>query len=465
MDWRSNYTERKTREPRQEYGAHCAPFLAFYKSLQEMSGDKVLRPVTVDYSSASARPTLREIMDERRYGKTAEPNGHLMKTYQEEPSQYHYQPVRQEAYKSSNNHCCHCQIPPHVEQIVSSRTHSMSRFPEGAFQYSTRHNQVAHDQSYSSQTPTYNHISVTRTVDEFDDRTSRRNQPRNSNQHSLSPAFKSKLDKHIEMDIDGPSPRGKSPVPTSKNSMGQPSQNKPSDSSTIAELSRLLVEKAEEAEAASLQFKTLEDLVKRLHASLKDEKERNQVLEDELIRLSRHQEKLEPTPGLEAIEKKYRELKLMIDQTNAAQENMKVFENGLHDCFDLFTGIFEAIVMNRNQKSVGYEAIQNKIMVFFEAHNILIGKFGYQEKLISILKAYKSQQSTENKKKQLDFSPVRLEQRLDENKENSYLNCMNRTPNSKKVSRKLQPFQNERVSTDRESDLDDTITNYDFRLH
>jgi hypothetical protein len=205
--------------------------------------------------------------------------------------------------------------------------------------------------------------------------------------------------------------------------------------------------------------------VKRLHSSLKDEKERNQVLEDELIRLSRQQEKLEPAPGLEAIEKKYRELKLMIDQTNAAQENMKVFENGLHDCFDLFTGIFEAIVMNRNQKSVGYEVIQNKIMVFFEAHNILIGKFGYQEKLISILKAYKSQQSTENKKKQLDFSPVRLEQRLDENKENSYLNCMNRTPNSKKVIRKLQPFQNERVSTDRESDLDDTITNYDFRLH
>jgi hypothetical protein len=66
--------------------------------------------------------------------------------------------------------------------------------------------------------------------------------------------------------------------------------------------------------------------------------------------------------------------------------------------------------MNRDSKAAAFEIIQQKIMAFFHAQSVLIGKFGYQERLVSVLKAYQSKHSTADKKRHLQ--PTTFEKRL-----------------------------------------------------
>ena len=124
--------------------------------------------------------------------------------------------------------------------------------------------------------------------------------------------------------------------------------------------------------------------------------------------------------------------------------------------------------MNKNQKSLGYEAVQKKIMCFFENHNSLITKFGYQEKLIAILKAYQSQQSTADKRKNILNSPLRVDRKLVESgKENTSPNIIHQIPISN-YSRKLMVDDKGSSGSKhkvKHVDMSDSMTDYDFQLH
>jgi len=179
-------------------------------------------------------------------------------------------------------------------------------------------------------------------------------------------------------------------------------------------LSAKLADKTRECEESKQRFNKLEGLARQLHQSWLDEQARSRRLEEELILKS--QEKKQPAENqesLRAIEKKYEELKHMIEKAGINKKGLmkiEVYESSLRASFELFSETFEAIVLSRESKAAAFEIIQQKIMTFFHAQSVLIAKFGYQERLVSVLKAYQSKQSTADKKRQLQ--PSSFEKRL-----------------------------------------------------
>ena len=176
----------------------------------------------------------------------------------------------------------------------------------------------------------------------------------------------------------------------------------------VETLNGLLAEKTKECEEAKKRFQKLEVLARQLHSSWQEEQLRTRRLEEELILKS--QEKNRPdesSENLKAIEKKYHELKMIIERsgiTKKGLEKLDVYESGLKDSFELFSEIFEAVVLIRNSKSSALEIIQQKIMSFFHQQSSLIKKFGFQEKLVSTLRANQSKNSTADKQKKLSYS-------------------------------------------------------------
>lgn len=278
----------------------------------------------------------------------------------------------------------------------------------------------------------------------------------------------SRFNSKTRPEAEGPSPRSMSPVPTRLNKDELKTSHErliASSQKKIDELKRELEYKTEEVRAATEQFDAMEAMIRRLHEALQEEKERNRHLEEELINVSRGVQargKSSSSSNLDAIEKKYRELKVFVEKTNLSNESKsKTYENNLSDCFELFAGIFESIVMNKHQKNQAYEEVQNKIMSFFENHNALIAKFGYQEKLIQVLREYQLRKSASSKKLATkDFNPRRLDQRFDqEDKENlARLRHHALQPDDGKYhQQQVARFSNE-------LDSSDSLTNYELQL-
>lgn len=200
----------------------------------------------------------------------------------------------------------------------------------------------------------------------------------------------------------------------------------------------------------------MEAMIRRLHTALQAEMSRASRLEEELIARSREA----PSRNIEAIEKKYRELKARVEKADlATAAKVRSLEATLVDCFDLFTAIFESIVENKHHKSQAYDDAHRLMMEFFDRHNGVMGQLGYQEKLIQILQTYQLRKSASSKKKRDGWpSPTtRLEAKfVHEDKEN--------------VGRTRAPFRPIQQTSDlqrfsAELDSNDSLSNYDFQLH
>lgn len=441
--WNAYESNRST-----QYNDHCAPFLNYFQSNQSNLTHNTLPELKTDYLERTLSfPTKAGIISKLSVKKgTNVTPPRVEQQYLTVPDKAVIRPDMQ--YMSVQNHCC-CHQQSHQNYDQSNHNQACmislnSRLP------SDRH-QV---QRISSR----QHLPT----DNTDDASV-------ISHHDNERQPSAKLRSRDRRDLDGPSPRSMSPVPTRLSRDDKRTREErelASAQQEIEQLKRELNLKTEEAEAAAQQFDSMEAMIRKLHDALKSEKGRTRSLEQELLKISQATGNNSPASrsNLEVIEKKYKELKAFIEKTGISSGklgNLKVYEQGLIDCFELFTGIFESIVINKNQKSIGYESVQNLIMIFFERQNTLIQKFGYQEKLIGVLKAYKSRQTTANKISHSDLSPVRLEQRLIEaNKEN--WNMGNR-PSRSYINSEQRYSQSSSKELDH-LDSSDSITNYDFQL-
>jgi hypothetical protein len=178
-------------------------------------------------------------------------------------------------------------------------------------------------------------------------------------------------------------------------------------------LAAKLADKSRECEEAKQRFGKLEGLARQLHQSWIDEQARSRRLEEELILKSQEKQRPENQESLRAIEKKYEELKLLIEKSAGGKKGfakLELYEASLRASFELFSETFEAIVMSRDSKAAACEAIQQKIMAFFHAQSVMIAKLGYHERLVAVLKAYQSRHSTADKRRPLQ--PSSFEKRL-----------------------------------------------------
>jgi len=170
-------------------------------------------------------------------------------------------------------------------------------------------------------------------------------------------------------------------------------------------LAAKLVDKGKECEALVLQVRKIESLARDLHGSWTEELNKNKVLEEELIRRNRGEfgndsNGVAEKKRLQKIEKKYEELKNIVEKSGILKggqsgARIDVLESAVVNCLELYTHIFESIVMHPDKKA-SIEIVQKEIMKFFDKQHALISKFGYENKLASILKLYRNKEAHHN---------------------------------------------------------------------
>ena len=224
----------------------------------------------------------------------------------------------------------------------------------------------------------------------------------------------------LDEEVYEPIPRTKSPTPI---------EREQSDSqfvihqeyvsilrNKVEQYSQKLKEKTKEFDEMAVQFTKLEDLAKRLHQSWQTELARAKKLENELIQRSNNEK---PSDRLQMIEAKYKELKKLVENSALSnKQNEKQITNlkkSFGGTLEVFTKIFENIVTNKENKSRGYDLVQQHVLQYFDEHHELLEEYGYHEKLISILRSYNNKQnhppvikpsSSSSHKKRLPFTEI-----------------------------------------------------------
>lgn len=207
----------------------------------------------------------------------------------------------------------------------------------------------------------------------------------------------------------------------------------------LGKLKTTLVCRERELQSLRNNFRKLEELARQVHLNWQTELEKVQRMEHELFAGVQREEELklqeermrlafqkeraeqeacinqlqielaqskqsEGADRLSVIEQKYVRLKEMVEESALAKtvqnRELETYKQGLESCFETFTSLFEQ-VLKQGSRGEAFAGIRTGLMACFDQNNVLLGKLGFQDKLVAILQTYqeKSRQASSCKKK------------------------------------------------------------------